>query len=197
MSNELEASWEHLGALWRTDEHPVVPLSQRLANRVRRQSDRLRVIVVGEIVLTLAMLVGSGAVIVRNGGASAVRSGATVLLYTGAIWAFTLWNRRGLWSPYAESTADFIALLRVRAQRRVRTAWFCLVVISLATIVVFRVLGTTWRVGAATPVDWIWIAWAAYSALLVVWSLWYWYRARQEIRELDAIASELRDRDQA
>ena len=191
MGANLESSWQALGAIWRTGERRTTTLHEQLATRVRRQSDRLRIIVAGEIVLTLSMLVASGAVIVRNAGASAVRIGAMVLLYTAAIWAFTLWNRRGIWSPYGESTADFVALLRLRAQRRIRTAWFCISVISLAAIVMSREIAAAWRVGTGTLVDWVWIALGAYSLSVILWSVAYWRHARREIRELDAIARQL------
>jgi hypothetical protein len=191
MGANLESSWQALGAIWRTGERRATTLHEQLATRVRRQSDRLRIIVAGEIVLTLSMLVASGAVIVRNAGASAVRTGAMVLLYTAAIWAFTLWNRRGIWSPYGESTADFVALLRLRAQRRIRTAWFCISVISLAAIVMSREIAAAWRVGTATLADWVWIALGAYSLSVVIWSVAYWRLARREIRELDVLSREL------
>ncbi len=186
-----EATWQAVGVTWRTDEHRTSTITARLADRVQRQSDRLRVIVAGEIALTLAILVCSGAVIVRNAGASAVRIGAMVLLYSAAIWAFTLWNRRGVWSPYGQTTADFIALLRVRAQRRMRTAWFCLMVISLAVILVFREIEVAWRAGNVSLVDSVWIAMGAYSLCVVLWSIWYRRQARREIRELDALARDL------
>jgi len=191
MSANLEASWQEIGAIWRTGEQRATTLHDRLATRVQRQSDRLRIIVAGEIVLTLSILVASGAVIVRNAGASAVRIGAMVLLYTAAIWAFTLWNRRGIWSPYGETTADFVALLRVRAQRRIRTAWFCISVISLAAIMVSREIARAWRAGTFTFADWVWIALGAYSLSVVLWSVAYWRLARREIRELDTMAREL------
>lgn len=186
-----ETTWQAVGVTWRTDEHRTSTITERLAGRVQRQSEHLRLIVVGEIVLTLAVLVGSGAVIVRNAGASAARTGAMVLLYTAAIWAFTLWNRRGVWSPYGETTADFIALLRVRAQRRMRTAWFCLVVISVALMLVFREIEVAWRAGEVNLVDWVWIAMEGYSLCVILWSVWYWRRARREIRELDALARDM------
>lgn len=195
MSANLEFNWQALGAIWRTGERRSTTLHQQLATRVRRQSDRLRIIVAGEIVLTLSMLVASGAVIVRNAGASAVRTGAMVLLYTAAIWAFTLWNRRGIWSPYGESTADFVALLRVRAERRIRSAWFCISVIVLAVIVFSREIAAAWRAGGTiTFTDWVWIALGAYSLSVVIWSVAYWRLARREIRELDGLARELGER---
>jgi hypothetical protein len=196
MSADLETAWQAIGVTWRTDEHRVTTSAEHLAQRVRRQSDRLRLIVVGEIALTVAMLVASGAVIVRNAGASAVRVGLMVVLYTAAVWAFTLWNRRGVWSPYGETTADFVGLLRVRAQRRIRSAWFSQIVISVAVILVAREIEAAWRAGEITVVDWVWIALGAYSLAVILWSTWYRLQAQREIRQLDALAQDLVQREE-
>ncbi|MGQ0640471.1 MAG: hypothetical protein ACT4P6_06820 [Gemmatimonadaceae bacterium] len=191
MSGTPETAWEAAGVVWRTDEHAPVRLNEHLGERVRRQSGRLRLILAGEIVTTVAILVVSGALIMRNAGANAVRVGALVLLYTAGVWAFTLWNRRGIWSPYGETTADFVGLLRVRAQRRIRTAWFCIIVIGLAAILSSREIKVAWQAGDISLTDWIWIGFTAYSACFIVWSAWCLWHAQREIRELDALARDL------
>lgn len=191
MSADLETAWQAVGVTWRTDENRLTTLTEQLAQRVQRQSASFRLILAGEIVLTLAVLVTSGAVIIRKAGSGAVRISALVLLYTAAVWAFTLWNRRGVWEPYGETTVDFVALLRVRAQRRIRSAWFSQVVIVIAALVVSREIATAWRVGAVSTVDLVWIGLGAYSVAVIAWSVWYRRRARREIRELDAITQEL------
>lgn len=185
MSSDLDAGWEAAGVTWRTDEHQNTML--QLARRVRIQSDQLQLILAGEVVLTLLMLGASGAVIMRQGGAGALRVGAMVLLYTAAIWAFTLWNRRGVWAPYGETTLDFLALLRVRAQRRIQSAWFSQIVICLAMVVMAREIAAAWREGEVRSVDWVWIGLSAYSVAVIVWGVWTWRRARREIRDLDAL----------
>lgn len=189
MSSDLDTAWEAASVTWRTAEHHATVL--RLARRVRVQSDQLRLILAGEIVLTLVILVVSGAAIIRHGGAGALRVGTMVLLYTAAIWAFTLWNRRGVWTPYGETTADFVALLRVRAQRRIRSAWFSQIVICLAAVLMAREIAAAWRVGEVRSVDWVWIGLSAYSVAVIVWGVWTWRRARREIRDLDALTQEL------
>ncbi len=191
MSADLETVWRAVGVIWRTDEHRATASTEHLAQRVRRQSDHLRRILAGEIILTLVVLVAAGAAIIQNAGAGAVRVGAMVFLYTAAVWAFTLWNRRGVWKPYGETTADFVALLRVRAQRRIWSAWFSQVVVSVALILVSREVEVAWRAGQVSLVDWVWIGLGAYSVAVIVWSVWYRRRARREMRELDALSQDL------
>ena len=189
MSTDLDSAWVAAGITWRTDEHQA-PMLQ-LARRVRIQSESSQLILAGEIVLTLLMLGASGAALMRQGGAGALRVGAMVLLYTAAIRAFTLWNRRGVWAPYGETTLDFVTLLRIRAQRRIRSAWFSQIVICVAMLLMAREIAAAWRVGEVRAVNWVWIGLSAYSVAVIVRGVWTWRRARREIRELDALTQEL------
>lgn len=191
MRSDRDIGWAAASVTWRTGEHQSATLTEQLARRVRRQSDSLRLILAGEIVLTLVILVVSGAAIIRNAGAGALRVGAMVVLYTAAVWAFTLWNRRGIWAPYGETTADFVALLRVRAQRRIRTAWFSQIVITVAALLLSREMQAAWRAGEVSLVDWVWIYFGVYTAAVIVWSVWYRRQARREMRELDALLRDL------
>ncbi len=111
-----ETTWQAVGLTWRTDEHRALTVSERVAQRVHRQSRRLRMILVSEIILTVIMVAMSFTIVARYNAAGTLRVGAMVLLYTAAVWAFTLWNRRGVWRPYGETTAEFVQLLRVRAE---------------------------------------------------------------------------------
>ena len=187
-----ETTWQAVGVTWRTDEHRVLPLSDRIAQRVHRQSRRLRMILAGEIVLTIAMLIMSFTIVARGNGAGTLRVGAVVLLYTAAVWAFALWNRRGVWRPYAETTAEFVQLLRVRAERRIRSARFTQVVMGLTVILFGREVATTWRAGFASTLErGVWMLFGLYSVGIVAWSIWYERKARREVRELAAFQRQL------
>lgn len=185
MTGNLETTWQALGVTWRTDEHRALPLAQRVAERVHTQSKRLRLILASEIAITIVMLAASFAIVARYNTAGTVRVGAMVLLYTAAVWAFTLWNRRGVWRPYGETTADFVQLLRVRAQRRIRSARFSQLVIGLAIILVGREVEAVWRAGSASVWErGVWLVFAVYSVVVIGWSIWYERGARREVREL-------------
>lgn len=179
-----ETTWQAVGVTWRTDEHRALPLRERVAQRVHRQSRRLRIILACEIALTIVMLVMSFTIVARDNEGT-LRLGAIVLLYTAAVWAFALWNRRGVWHPYGETTAEFVQLLRVRAERRIRSARFTQVVIGLAVIVFGREVATAWSAGFASTLQrGVWMLFGLYSVGIVAWSIWYERRARREVREL-------------
>ncbi len=188
-----ETTWQAVGITWRTDEHRALTMSERVAQRVHRQSRRLRLILAGEIALTIVMLVMSFTIVARYNAAGTLRVGAMVLLYTAAVWAFTLWNRRGVWRPYGETTAEFVELLRVRAHRRIRSARFTQVVIGVAVILVGREVEAVWRAGSASTWErGVWTAFAVYSVGMVAWSIWYELKARREVRELADFQRQLR-----
>ena len=182
---KAETTWQTVGLTWRTDEHRALPLRERVAQRVHRQSRRLRIILAGEIALTIVMLTISFTIAGRDNAEGTLRLSAIVLLYTAGVWAFGLWNRRGVWRPYGETTAEFVQLLRVRAERRIQSARFTQVVIGLAVILFGREVATAWSAGfASTWQRTVWMLFGLYVVGIVAWSIWYERKARREVREL-------------
>jgi hypothetical protein len=187
MSTALEQAWKAAGSVWRSEEFRAQSPAALLRARLDRQTRRMR-----WIVATLVVLLAAAAAIIKSGGAGAVRLSAMVLLYTGAIWTFALWNRRGTWSPYGESTADFVALLRVRTERRMKSARVCISVVAIAALVASREVEAAWRAGTMTAsAGGIWIAFGVYSVGIVVWGIWYLKRGRRELQALAAMEREL------
>jgi hypothetical protein len=192
MSTALEQAWKTVSTTWQTDEFQARALADVLRGRIDRQTRRMRWVVAIEVAITVIVLHLVATVIIKSGGAGAVRLSALVLLYTGGIWAFALWNRRGTWSPYGEATADFVALLRVRAERRMKSARFCISVIAIAALLVGRQIEAAWRGGSMSAWDrGIWIGFSIYSVGLVAWGVWYLRRARRELQGLAAMEREL------
>lgn len=188
--SEREMSWENVGLIWRGEERDGT-LTQRVAARVQRQSRTLRLVLIGEVILTLLVLGSVFSVLMRHGTAGSLKVAVAVVLYTAAVWAFTLWNRRGIWQPYGSTTAEFLALLRLRAERRIRSAWFCLVVVGLAAVLTAGEIVAAWRIGRVSSWKWgVWIGFGLYSAGMIVWSVWYGTRARREVRAIDALLGE-------
>lgn len=168
-------------------------LAEMLRQRVKRQTWRLRLIVASEILLTVIVLGLTAATLPAMRTSSALRVSAVVLLYTAGVWVFVLWNRRGIWNSYGESMADCVALLRTRAQRRVRSAWFSMLVIAAASLLVSGQIVMSWRADRIGSWEqWVWAAFGAYSIILVAWSYWYLRRAHTELRELAAIGRDLK-----
>jgi uncharacterized membrane protein len=179
-----ETTWQTVGVTWRTDEHRALPLRERVAQRVHRQSRRLRIILACEIAFTIVMLVIAFTIVARNAELT-LRLSAIVLLYTAGVWAFALWNRRGVWRPFGETTAEFVQLLRVRAERRIRSARFTQVVMGLALLLFGRDVATAWSAGFASTLQrGLLMFFGLYSIGIVAWSIWYERKARRELREL-------------
>jgi hypothetical protein len=174
--------------MWRSRAAPEQTLAEMLRARVRLQTIRLRLILVSEILLTIVVLGLAAAALPRMTASGALRASIVVLLYTGGVWAFALWNRRGVWQSYGKSLTDCISLLRLRAERRVRSAWFCVVVIAAATLVMRRQITSAFKSGIVGEWEqWVWFAFGVYSIILVAWSAWYLGRARKELRELEVV----------
>jgi uncharacterized membrane protein len=179
-----ETTWQTVGVTWRTDEHRALPLRERVAQRVHRQSRRLRIILACEIAFTIVMLVIAFTIVARNAELT-LRLSAIVLLYTAGVWAFALWNRRGVWRPFGETTAEFVQLLRVRAERRIRSARFTQVVMGLALLLFGRDVAMAWSAGFASTLQrGLLMFFGLYSIGIVAWSIWYERKARRELREL-------------
>lgn len=190
MGANYESTWQSIGSIWRTDETHTRPLSERVAQRVHSQSRRLLMILFVEIALTVAMLVLAFTILRRYSATGALRGGAIVLLYTAGVWAFGLWNRRGIWRPFGRTTAEFVHLLRVRAQRRIHSARFTQVIVGLALVVML----TTWRGGS--PGRWesgggAGALFGLYALGTLAWSIWYERRARREMRDLSEYEGQL------
>ncbi len=179
-----EAAWEQVGLVWRGQGREAT-LAEQLAARVQRQSRRMRLVLAGEVIITLAVMGFVFGVMRGVGTPVSFRIAAATLLYTAGVWAFALWNRRGTWQPYGATTADFLALLRLRAERRIRSAWFCLTVVAAAAAFTVSDIAAAWGEGRVPP--WEWSVWLAYCAAMIVWSLWYRWRAKAEIRGIDAM----------
>jgi hypothetical protein len=121
-----------LADTWRSAELPLPPLApipRALRERVQRGSRQLVLGTAIEIVVTVAVLALAATIL----AASPPERPDTrwiwwtlAIAHSGIVWAFTLWNRRGIWRPLAQDTAAFLALTRERARRRRHAALFIL-----------------------------------------------------------------------
>jgi len=97
-----------------------------ILRQVKRRSLGLKLLTAGEVFLAAGALIGLTAFALRHPDPIDITVMASFCLLTLAALVFALWNRRGLWSPAAETTAAYLALARNRARRRqeaLRVAW--------------------------------------------------------------------------
>jgi hypothetical protein len=173
---------------WRTDwQAEAGPSPEALAairRRVKRQSRGMALLLAGELTLAAGALVVLIGFAVRHPDPVDVMTMAGLCLLTLWATACSLWLRRGLWKPEAETVAAFLALAVDRGNRRLRSlraAW--------------------WLLGGevALFIPWIWHSLpirggslaAAYGFLLLVVAataailLWIGRWTRRELRRLE------------
>lgn len=189
---------------WQAAEPAPAPMSstttssatwKRLRRQVESRGRLLRWVLAGEV---MAVLAGSGAVF-----ALAFRFGRPLdLAFAGSLSAFfvgllayALWNRRGLWSAAAESTAAFLDLALRRNERRQRTLrWLVWMVVGELVLLV------TWLLSLPGARDrgllehgrLLGLA-AAVLALVAAWVVMAKRYSRRERERLLALRSELEE----
>ena len=111
---------------WQSEEPRSATDPAAILRQVKRRSLGLKLLTAGELLLAAGALLGLTAFALRHPDPMDIAVMASFCLLTLAALAFALWNRRGLWSPAAETTAAYLALARNRARRRqeaLRVSW--------------------------------------------------------------------------
>lgn len=168
-----EAAWGDLAATWRTQDQATVGPVEPIRRAVDRQTAMLRLVVVGEVLVTV---VAVGVVWwVLAAERQAVRLGwvGAAGLHTAIVWTFVLWNRRGIWKPLGQSTAGYLRLAIERLHRQRLSADFVLGLIGLefGGLVVWALVrqGATEPGAVAQGARMIGAA-AAVSSIAVLWA---------------------------
>ena len=125
-----EAAWGDLAVTWRTQDQATLPV-ESVRRAVDRQTAMLRLVVVTEVLVTLAVIGVVWWVLAAE--RQAVRLGWVVaaVLHTAIVWTFVLWNRRGIWRPLGQSTAGYLRLAIERLHRQRLSADFVLGLVGL------------------------------------------------------------------
>jgi hypothetical protein len=118
MDSELE--------LWRTDwqSSSEAPVLSDLSKRVARQSLYMRMMLLGDILVTLVIGGGTVVLAMRNPRIETAVLAAATWLFIGAAWIFGLSNRKNAWSPSATTTAAFLDLSIRRCRGNLRAVTF-------------------------------------------------------------------------
>jgi hypothetical protein len=180
-----DREWSDLSLAWQRTDDPGTERLMRAA--VIRRGRLMRIVLGSEVLVTVAVLGWVGYVVAARPTATMIGWGIAALLHSVLVWAFALWNRRGIWAPLGESTRDYLAVAFERASRDRRAAQFVvwlvtLEVVAIATFVALRhrpVSGGSWLVPAAVVV----------SAL--GWAIFRLLRSDRELAALRSVAREL------
>jgi hypothetical protein len=163
-----------------------------LLRQVKRRSLGLKLLTAGELLFVVCTLAALALAALRDPSPVnvAVLAGLAFLAL-GAV-AFSFWNRRGLWSPAAETTAAYLALTLARARRRregLRAArWLLAAETALFLPWIWHILHTA----AAAPGALRYLLAYGYLALVVgsmaAGIAWLERRTRRELKALEGEA---------
>ena len=190
--NAIDHEWRDLMADWQTEE-PVPALSeetrQRIRRKVRRYGYRMALLTLFEIVGCAATLAWLWKESMEQPHASGIVGFAGTAVLIAVALAFTLWNRRGIWTPAGESTLTFVELSLERQRRKLVALRFCpwLLALQLAFLIPWSV----WALLSRSAEPWRWLfafGWMiGMSALLLAWSAWYRKRTLRETAEWEEL----------
>ena len=109
---------------WREQWQADTEVPADLRRKVERGSLNLRLLLALEALVTVVLGGGSTLLAAFDRRTEMVVLSAAVWLFFGAAWTFAVMNRRGIWSPEAVSTAEFLDLSIRRCQRRLASSVF-------------------------------------------------------------------------
>lgn len=176
--------WDGLAASWKEagNTAPTGDLARTVESRQRRGTQRLWLIAGLETLIVAGIVVFTATTLLRG-------PNTFEIVYLIALWVvlvvalgFAIENRRGLWRPDGESTADYLSLCEERARRKLRTAHFVLQLVLVQTIFVLALAG--WKAMRAGGVSGLLADAALLGAAVTAytgWALWFRGRARREL----------------
>ncbi|NJL28566.1 MAG: hypothetical protein HC897_12105 [Thermoanaerobaculia bacterium] len=197
MSSENDREWRELTDAWQTGEAgPPAGLSE-LHVKVRRQSRLLVSLAIGEVLFTLALMAFLIHRTRLDPEPSLVVATVLVGVFVAVTFAFTTWNRRGLWRAETASTIAHAELMRKRCLGRLRTVRFSYAL--LAAECLFLTAWLPWRIETTPrlaerglePYLSGFGAMIALTAIYVVVLVGIDRRSRRELREVEALLAQL------
>ena len=162
--------------------------AEELRRLVVGQRRRMIIWTIGDVIASAGFIAAAIWVVARYPGAASIWLAANIVVLTAAIWTFTLWNRRGTWNPLGESTAMYLAIARLRCERRMRAVRLAAVAVAAQLIFVL-----TWRVWGPPIAADAWLpailrflpAFVVASFAIVLTVTWQW--TKRELGRLEAV----------
>jgi hypothetical protein len=184
-----DGEWERLGEDWRVaSAEPGNGVELRSLRLAVAKRARRRVLLIAVELLVSAAVLWWTFTQVRGTGATVVAARAAVLVLTVSVWAFVWWNRRHVWRPLGETTADYLRLMNEQldaSERSVRV-----VGVVLGTVAAVWIPWVAWRV-AFRPLrsfePALWLCFGLYLAAMLGGGAWYRRRIRRERTTLRAV----------
>jgi hypothetical protein len=165
---------------WREQWQADAPAPADLRRKVARGSRNLRLLLALEALVTVVMGGGSALLAAMEPRTEMVVLSAAIWVFLAAAWAFAVVNRRGVWSPVAASTAEFLDLSIRRCQRRLAASAFGAGLYFVE--VAFCLTWLYWVPERRTALPAV--VFAVLTPLFVAALVWYRRRTRAELEKL-------------
>ncbi|HEX3765795.1 MAG TPA: hypothetical protein VHW23_44165 [Kofleriaceae bacterium] len=189
MTDMPNLEWDRWQVAWRSE----TPASPQMATRAAELERRLRrhrrtawVYTVFDVCAAILLFAVGGYMLVQSPTLPVIVWSVSVFVFTAVALGTATWNRRDALVASAAATADFVAALRLRLDRRERVPRF-----------IVRFVAAEIAFGLAYQAIWApeWLARAAkiYGATALVlagWWQWYRRRLRRERAQLEALCRE-------
>ncbi len=194
----IDPEWRNLMDDWRQAEPEAKPLTAEEARRIRRQARRrgygLFLLAAGEILGSLGVVAWLFQELPEHHAPVDLIGFAAVVFFFAVAFAFTYWNRRGLWWPAAESTRTFVEFSAERCRRKLRTLRYCNWL--LAAELAFLIPWSVWALLAKAAPFWEWAAafgWMAFATVALGWGgAWVRQRTLRELENWEAMLEGLK-----
>jgi hypothetical protein len=166
---------------WRREWQSETTAPPDLRRRVARQSRWLKVMVAGDILVTV--VIGGGVIVLaaRAPRPDMLLLAAATWLFIVIAWTFRLSTSRGLWSPGSVTTAAFVdlSIRRCRAQLKATVFGAGLFVCQLAFC-----LGWIYRYSAPGAPLWAWLFGSVFNRIVWLFTVAFfvclaWYRRKK------------------
>ena len=175
--------------IWQEQWQSEASIPADLHRKVEQQSRQMRITLIADIVVTVAM--GGGwtlwAFLSKDPGLALVA--VAVWIFLAAAWIFVLRVNRGLWRPSAMDATTFVDLSVKRCEGALKAVWFAgiLFVAEIAFDLTWIYVRLSmkqswwrWLLFGSLRTDIVWIGTVVFFSGLV------WYRTRKS-RELDRL----------
>jgi hypothetical protein len=186
MTDTPELEWDHWQLAWRSEPPAVAARTARAAElqrRLRRHRRLARAYTVFDVLAANALFAIAVYFVIRSPTLPVLVWSISVVVFTAIALGGAIWSRRDALAASADSTADFVAALRLRFDRRERVPRFVLR-LAAAEMVFGLAFYAIW-----SP-EWLGRAARIYGAIALLMAAWWrWYRGRlgRERAQLDAL----------
>jgi hypothetical protein len=186
MTDTPELEWDHWQLAWRSEPPAAAARTARTAElqrRLRRHRRLARAYTVFDVLAANALFAIAAYFVIRSPTLPVLVWSISVVVFTAIALGGAIWSRRDALTASADSTADFVAALRLRLDRRERVPRFVLRLAAAEMVfgLAFYAIWSPEWLGRAARI------YGAIALLLAAW--WRWYRGRlgRERAQVDAL----------